>query len=200
MKQKIIVLLGAPCSGKGTQGQFINQYMECISAGEILRKTYPKGTKEREELDAGKLIEVNKVNGIMLEYIKNNNFNVVLDGYPRSIDQAKFLLSVEEKYGVSVHAIVLNSNDSCVLVNRMEKRTYCESCGNTFDKLINCCNIVTVRRSDDNLKTFTQRLKVYDENIEDILKLFKNKYLLNAYDTVDNLAQQVKKIIYEIDH
>ncbi len=193
--KKIVLLLGAPCSGKGTQGQRISKYIECISAGEILRQKYSKGTPERQELDAGKLIDVDKVNGIMLEYIKDHNFRVVLDGYPRSVDQARFIHSVGKEYGVNIEVIVLNASDNRGLEERMYKRTYCEDCGDTFDSTVECCDRVTVKRSDDNLVTFCKRIKVYEENIDDVLSMFDNKHILNAYDDIESLALKIRYII-----
>ena len=193
--KKIILLLGAPCSGKGTQGQRISKYIECISAGEILRKKYPNGTPEREELDAGKLIDVDKVNGIMLEYIKSHDFRVVLDGYPRSVDQARFIHSVGKEYGVKIEVIILNASDTSGLEERMHRRTYCDMCGDTFDESIECCDKITIKRSDDNPVTFSKRLKVYEENIDDVLTLFENKHILNAYEGIESLALKIKFII-----
>ena len=193
--KKIVLLLGAPCSGKGTQGQRISKYIECISAGEILRKRYPRGTPEREELDDGKLIDIDKVNGIMLEYIKAHDFRVVLDGYPRSVDQARFIRSVGEEYGVTIEVIVLNAADTRGLEERMHKRTYCEDCGDTFDEMLECCDRITIKRSDDNKVTFGKRLRVYEENIDDVLSMFDNKHILNAYDEIESLALKIKYII-----
>lgn len=195
MKKQIIALLGAPCSGKGTQGKFIKEYMKCISAGEILRQTYSIGTPEREILDRGELIDINKVNGIMLQYIKDNDFNIVLDGYPRSIEQASFLLNVQKDHNVDLKIIVLQVKDSNILMSRMKERTYCKQCGDTFNQNTLCCNIQVIKRSDDNKLTFNSRLNVYNKDINKILSLFNNVHIVDAIGNIEHISNEIKNII-----
>lgn len=148
-----LVVFGAPGSGKGTQSaRLIDEYgLYHISTGELLRDHIAKGTDLGKVADSyiskGQLIPDELMIDI-LEHTLNENpetaNGVIFDGFPRTIPQAKALKKMLEKRGSKVHAVVGLEVDDKELIDRLLKRG--QESG----------------RSDDNIDTINERLKVYN--------------------------------------
>lgn len=187
-----IFLLGAPCSGKGTQCRILDYSSK--SAGEILRQSYPIGTEERRKLDNGELVSIDIINGLMGKVIEQHNFNIIIDGYPRTLEQARFIANFLKNREMKI--ILLDVKDKDVLINRMYKRKYCTLCERTFDRQSICCGIETITRLDDNLNTFEKRLKIYQDNIEIILQEMNcSPIIIDASSSIENVNRKIKEAI-----
>lgn len=148
-----LVVFGAPGSGKGTQSaRLIDEYgLYHISTGELLRDHIARGTDLGRVADSyiskGQLIPDELMIDI-LEHTLNENpetaNGVIFDGFPRTIPQAKALKKMLEKRGSKVHAVVGLEVDDKELIDRLLKRG--QESG----------------RSDDNIDTINERLKVYN--------------------------------------
>lgn len=186
---KIIVILGAPCSGKGTQSVLLKKFHH-LSAGEILRKKYPKGTETRTLLDAGNLIRVDLMNNIMAEEIQNNKTrDIIIDGYPRTVPQANFL----KNFNIS-NVIFLNISKN-VAFDRMINREICEKCEKTYSKKTNCC-MPTNRRIDDNSISFEKRFLTFQKDLTDILTILSVPvFFVNAENSINSIAEEIQKFI-----
>ena len=147
-----IVIFGAPGSGKGTQSEkLIDEYgLFHISTGEVLRDHISRGTDLGKIADSyisqGQLIPDDLMIDILDRVLDDNPESakgVIFDGFPRTIPQAEALKKMLEKRGSAVHAVVGLEVDDDELVDRLLKRGQMSG------------------RSDDNLDTINQRLKVY---------------------------------------
>ena len=170
---KIVILLGAPGSGKGTIAQhLIDKYNVLhFSTGNLLRNEIKNETEIGKEvksiLGSGGLVSDDVVNRVVESNIRkelDSGKVVLLDGYPRTVEQAKFLDSMLGKE-VAVHAVELDVDHEAV-VERISKRRVCGSCGGTFTvsadmKVCPRCGGELVQRADDNEAVVRQRLAEY---------------------------------------
>ena len=199
-EKAITIIIGPPCSGKGTQSKLLMEKKKVnhLSAGELLRKKYPKGTQERSLLDKGHLVNVELMNSIMEEEMKRLDFDkIFLDGYPRTLEQAKFISSMVAKYKIKIKAIIILYVEKNILEQRMAKRTICLKCEKTFKGPDNCCNMPTSKRQDDCLKSFGKRYKIYKDSIQNILcELQGPIFYVKAYDAnEEEIFNNISEII-----
>ncbi len=170
---KILVMkciLGPPCSGKGTQAFLLCETtgLTHLSAGTLLRQKFSPGSEIRKKLNLGQLVATDLVNHIMKEEMQKHDFNVLIDGYPRSVEQAHFLSHIGKK----IDKIFILSVSKIELEKRAAKRSFCFSCDKTYREPQICCGIMTTKRDDDtNFEVFNKRLDVFYEKIDRILTI-----------------------------
>ena len=172
-KAKIVILLGAPGSGKGTVAQHLIDKFGVLhfSTGNLLRNEVKNETEIGKEvksiLGSGGLVGddvVNKIiQGNMAKALASGKI-ILLDGYPRKVEQAKFLDSILSS-DVSLHAVEIDV-DHEVVVKRIAGRRVCSSCGATFsvsEGFEKCpkCGGELIKRADDNESVVRQRLNEY---------------------------------------
>lgn len=216
----IIVMLGAPGSGKGTVAKLLTEVLniEHISTGDMFRETIKSGSDLGQELEKymskGMLVPDDIVIEILEERLSRPTAQngVVLDGFPRTKSQAKYLKSMLAKKGKKVDvAIRLNIPDED-LIYRTVKRRICSNkeCGAIYNLEFNkpkqegiCdrCGSKLYQREDDNEETVKRRIKTYHKRTEDILKYFEEEGLLftvnlRAEDrvTTDDIRRWLKEI------
>lgn len=216
----IIVMLGAPGSGKGTVAKLLTEVLniEHISTGDMFRETIKSGSDLGQELEKymskGMLVPDDIVIEILEERLSRPTAQngVVLDGFPRTKAQAKYLKSMLAKKGKKVDvAIRLNIPDED-LIYRTVKRRICSNkeCGAIYNLEFNkpkqegiCdkCGSKLYQREDDNEETVKRRIKTYHKRTEDILKYFEEEGLLftvnlRAEDrvTTDDIRRWLKEI------
>lgn len=184
-----IIILGAPCSGKGTISKILSEKINFIhlSIGEALRKKYEIGHAYRTHIDAGNMISNDIVQDILLDY---ENKNIVLDGFPRTINQIDLLKNV--KYNIKA-VIVLNVNKN-ILIQRMNQRLQCNLCGLTMHT--NTCNGQITKRIDDTIEIYERRYNTYIKEIDNIVACMKNLYKIitinnNENEKIENIVQKI---------
>ena len=208
-----IVLYSPPAAGKGTLCEFLkSEYgYEILSIGQVLRNNRSMdteiGRKIIETQDKGILTP----DSIVAEALKNElkkfeGKNIVIEGYPRNIDQAKMLDTIFDNY------IVINLAVSRkVAMERTLGRVSCNKCGKIYNiyidsmkpKAENICDICGEKleiRSDDNENSFNVRYDIYEENSPSILDFYEAKGILNivnAENSPEDVASDVKMIIGE---
>jgi adenylate kinase len=166
-----VVMLGPPGAGKGTQAERLaeRKSLPRISTGDILREAVQAGTtlgsNAREAMDAGRLVGDDVMIGIVEERLGREDAQrgFVLDGFPRTVDQATALDRMMEGRGpLVVLDIVVPEN---VLVRRLATRKICGKCGANaaVDWKSKCekCGGKLVTRTDDDEQIVRERLKVY---------------------------------------
>ncbi|MBR4503757.1 MAG: adenylate kinase [Candidatus Methanomethylophilaceae archaeon] len=203
-----IVLLGPPGSGKGTQGEKLCSefgYVK-LSTGDMLREAVKNGTelgkKAKEYMDAGALVPNDLIIGLMKEKIAAANGKVILDGFPRTIEQADAL---GEQMDVDI-ALNLDVDDG-ELVKRITMRRSCPSCNAVYHLLYNApkkegvcdkCGAALYQRDDDTEETVLNRLKTYREKTMPLIGYYEGKGKLVTVEgvgSIDEIFEKVKKAI-----
>lgn len=160
-----IVLLGAPGAGKGTQAARIIEALDIphISTGDMLRAAVAAGTeiglKAKAVMDAGQLVSDEIVIGIARERLSEPDASkgFVLDGFPRTLDQAAALDGILEEIGSPVECCLAITVETEEVVQRLLKRAELEG------------------RADDNEETIRERMRVYDAQTAPLLEYYGEK-------------------------
>ena len=194
-----IILLGPPGSGKGTQAEKLNDDLGLIrlSTGDMLREAVRNGTElgimAKEYMDKGALVPDDVVIGLMKEKIVSLKEGFVLDGFPRTVQQAEALGEFVE----IDHVINLDVDDE-ELVDRLTKRRSCPDCNVVFhllykppmkDGVCDKCGAALYQRSDDTEETVRARLKVYRDNTFPLIEYYDKQEKLVNIDGKGNINQ-----------
>ena len=203
-----IVLLGPPGSGKGTQTERLCSELKLtkISTGDLLREAVrnntPLGTKAKSYMDAGRLVPNELVVDLVKEKLKSVKGGVILDGFPRSLEQAEML----DKFARIDLAVDIEVNEEN-LVRRLTLRRTCRSCNAVYHLEFNppkkegkCdkCGGDLFQRTDDTEKTVRERLKVYKEQTLPLTAYYQKRGILSKVDGeggIDMVFERVLKAI-----
>lgn len=176
----VVILLGPPGVGKGTQAVRLAEelYAAHVSTGDLLRAARREGTelgkKAQAYMDAGELVPDDLILGLVEEHLEgvDDETAVLFDGFPRTTAQADGLSEVLEKSGRQVDGVVLFEAHDETLVKRLSGRRSCPDCGAVYNVYFNppgtegtCdrCGGTLVHRADDTPETVSRRLEVYRE-------------------------------------
>jgi adenylate kinase len=203
----ILVLLGPPGAGKGTQGDLIAAKLAIpkIATGDVLRSAIREGTRRGLEaksyMDRGDLVPDAVILGILQDVMTSpaNAAGAILDGAVRTVPQAEGLSAMLEHVGRKVDAVLVFHVPDEELVARLSGRTVCQSCqtpymGREPGSKCNKCGGTLVRRKDDEPEAVRNRLSVYREQTEPVIGWYtdhKMKVLkIDATGTVDEVTQR----------
>ncbi len=203
-----IVLLGPPGSGKGTQTErLVAEFgFTKISTGDLLREAVRNGTelgvKAKGFMDAGKLVPDDLVVGLIREKLKGLKGGVLLDGFPRSLEQAKAL---DEFFHVQL-AVDLEV-DQEALIKRLTERRSCRKCNSVFHLEFNppkkkgiCdkCGDELYQRSDDTEKVVRERFNTYTERTAPLTEYYRKKGVLktvNGMGAIDDVYKRISAVV-----
>ncbi|MDJ0760980.1 MAG: adenylate kinase [Woeseiaceae bacterium] len=211
-----IILLGAPGSGKGTQAKRLMKDREIpqISTGDMLRAAVASGTefgqKAKAIMDAGQLVSDDIMIGIIRERIAEpdaeNGF--ILDGFPRTSQQASDLEALLAELDKPLDAAVLLDVDFSVLMKRLTGRRTCSLTG----KLLNVyfspqeeLDAVTeaggelIQREDDNEDTISSRLDVYREQTEPVIEFYRERDALKTVQAEGSVDEVYERLLAALD-
>lgn len=212
----IIVLLGPPGCGKGTQAQKLMEIMKLpqISTGDMLRKALKEGTplvlEAKKYMESGQLVPDKLVIDIMKERVKSSDCSngFVLDGFPRSIPQAEALDEMLRDLGKKIDFAINFDVPEDELILRISGRRSCPKCGAMFhikfsppktEGICDKCGEKLYQRADDNETTVKNRLKVYNEQTAPLIEYYNKKGVLKNImaggGTPDSVFQKVKEIV-----
>jgi len=189
----LLIFLGPPGSGKGTQSQRLagNLGMVHLSTGELLRQAVHEGTELGKQaatyLDAGQLVPDELVVGVVCERLDDPDFSVgcLLDGFPRSIAQAETLGAYLAKRGSQVDSVIELQVDSGEVRQRMLERSRKEG------------------RSDDTPETIAARFDVYESTTAPLVDYYQQHGLLRSVDGLgspDEVAERIRAVIKRYDN
>lgn len=212
----LIILLGPPGAGKGTQAEKIVQKYDLayISTGDILRKAVKNettlGRKAREFMDKGLLVPDNLVVEIVRERLMEPDCSkgALLDGFPRTVDQAAFLDQVLPDIDMSVDSVMLIKVEEKELVERLTGRRVCCDCNANFHvkyrpprvrNVCDSCGGDLYQRDDDTLSTVTERLDVYKKQTEPLIDFYREKSLLYEIDGSKDMEGVFEQITAVLD-
>jgi adenylate kinase len=184
----IILLFGPPGCGKGTQGRLIIDWLKhkipSISTGDMLRAELASGTslglEARSIIAAGGLVPDALVNRILTSRISQPDcaFGFMLDGYPRTVEQAEYLDRVIDERNLQSPIVIHLDVPADVLVGRMISRRQCPACGQMFNilskrpKVTGRCDsdgAPLIVRKDDKEEVIRERLRTYEEVTRPVL-------------------------------
>jgi len=197
-----IILVGPPASGKGSQAELLAKKFKLkhISAGALLRKEKKKNTERgrliKELIDNGKFAPNKITNELMKEAITEN---CILDGYPRNINQAKFL----ESYVKIDHVFLIKAGEE-IIYKRLSARRTCVKCGAVYNLITKpsklkgkCdeCGGDFYIREDDTKEGIKERLRLYNQNTKPLIDYYKKKGILREIDGEQLLDKVFNDII-----
>jgi len=190
----VILLFGAPGSGKGTQGRLILDWLQsqipCISTGEMLRSEIAAdselGRETKATIAAGSLVSDEIINRIVQQRIGalDCRDGFMLDGYPRTIQQAEFLDEQLSRLGMSDPVVIHLDVPTEVLVNRIVCRRQCQECGSMYNVLFKrprkpgkCdeCGGRLIVRHDDREEVIRERLRAYNAQTLPVLRHYADR-------------------------
>ena len=212
----ILILLGAPGAGKGTQAErLVAAYgLVQLSTGEMLRSEVKSGSElgqnAKEIMESGELVP----DELIIEMIsvrisqESDAEGIILDGFPRTTEQAKALdIMLKEKDLRINHVIQLEVNEE-EIIERLSGRFSCTNCGMGYHEKFaaaankgicdKCKSTNFTRRSDDSPKTLRNRLSAYKEQTALILPYYSTKGCLKSIDgmaEMDVVFDEIKKMI-----
>ena len=207
-----IVLLGAPGAGKGTQcKQIADKYsLLHLSSGDILRKERSEGTelgrKAQDYMDSGALVPDELIVEMMAGAIKiAPGSGFILDGFPRTLNQAVELSKSLEAAGTKIDVVVNLTIADEIVAQRMTGRRSCPVCGAVYhlenlkpavDGKCDKDGADLVQRADDTFDVVQNRLKTYHEQTEPIVDYYKQTDSCSVYDI--DAAQPVKSVTQSV--
>ncbi|GGG90957.1 adenylate kinase [Staphylococcus pragensis] len=211
-----IILMGLPGAGKGTQASEIVKKFPIphISTGDMFRKAIKDetdlGKEAKSYMDRGELVPDEVTVGIVKERISEDDAKkgFLLDGFPRTIDQAEALNNIMSELGRNIDAVINIEVPEEELMNRLTGRRICEKCGTTYHLVFNppkvdgVCDIdggKLYQREDDNPETVSNRLSVNVKQSKPILEYYEEKGVLKNIDGANDIDQVTKDVIDILD-
>jgi len=212
-----IILMGLPGAGKGTQASEIVKKFPIphISTGDMFRKAIKDetdlGKEAKSYMDRGELVPDEVTVGIVKERISEDDAKkgFLLDGFPRTIDQAESLSQIMSELDREIDAVINIEVPEEELMNRLKGRRICEKCGTTYHLVFNppkvdgICDIdggKLYQREDDNPETVSNRLSVNVKQSKPILEYYNNKGVLKNIDGSKDIDEVTKDVIDILDH
>ena len=186
----VVVLLGPPGVGKGTQAvRLVDEIgAEHVSTGDLLRAARREGTElgtlAQGFMDRGELVPDDLILDLVREHLSgiDAGTDVMFDGFPRTAEQATGLDSVLHSSGRQVDAVVLFAAPDETLVKRLSGRRSCPDCGAVFNTYFSApctegrcdrCGGTLVHRADDEPETVTRRLQVYLDQTAPLVSFYE---------------------------
>jgi adenylate kinase len=188
----IVVMLGPPGAGKGTQAERLGRVRRLpkISTGDILREAVQAGTKvglaAKATMEAGNLVSDELMIAIVQERLSQPDARAgcVLDGFPRTVIQAEALDRMVEGRGALVVLDIVVPED--VLVRRLAMRRICSKCGLNaaveWTSTCGRCGGALVVRADDGAETVRERLKVYQRQTMPLVEYYSGRPAFRRID------------------
>ena len=212
-----IILMGLPGAGKGTQASEIVKKFPIphISTGDMFRKAIKDetdlGKEAKSYMDRGELVPDEVTVGIVKERISEDDAKkgFLLDGFPRTIDQAESLSQIMSELDREIDAVINIEVPEEELMNRLTGRRICEKCGTTYHLVFNppkvdgICDIdggKLYQREDDNPETVSNRLSVNVKQSKPILEYYNNKGVLKNIDGSKDIDEVTNDVIDILHH
>jgi adenylate kinase len=199
MAELNLVLLGPPGSGKGTQGERLNEDLRLpyYATGDILRAAVREETElgrtAKQYMDAGDLVPDEVIVGVIAEALESEDARdgFILDGFPRTTPQAEALDAKLAELGRGVNAVLLIDVSDDEVVRRLGGRRTCEAGGHVFHVEFNppqeegVCDIdgsQLIVRDDDKPEVIRKRLATYHEKTEPLVDYYDSRSVLRRID------------------
>ena len=207
----IVILLGPPGTGKGTQAKLLEKQLSIphISTGDLFRGHMQKqtalGIQAKAYIDAGLLVPDELVLNMLVERVEEADCRrgYILDGFPRTIPQAEALQSF--LIGKCVTPFILNlSLSDALIIQRLSNRLTCQSCGSPYHKIFspptlegrcNRCGGQLIQRPDDSEEVIRTRLQVYHNQTKPLIAFYTKNHTLHSIDCNADQQTVFKQIL-----
>jgi adenylate kinase len=201
------IIFGAPGAGKGTYASRLQTKLgvEVIATGDIFRELMKEdselGRKVRGYVEKGLLVP----DEVVVEVLKQRLSKIpegkgfILDGYPRTLEQAKILDSITK-----IDVILLLDVPDWIIIERLSSRRICRNCGAVYntrflkpkvESICDKCGGPLYQRPDDNPEVIKKRLKVYQDQTRPLLEYFKEKKVPFVTSSTTSLDQPPEPIV-----
>lgn len=186
-QSQVIIFLGPPGSGKGTQAARLSSTLgiPAISTGEMLRREAKSGTRLgmaiKKVMTSGQLVSDDLINQVLASRLKNSDCanGCILDGYPRTISQARFLNDLLVGLRKPQPVVFNFEIESATIVTRISRRRQCAECGRIFsisgektEETLRCDydGSLVSQRADDRPEVVHERLRQYERNAIELVR------------------------------
>ena len=206
----IAVFLGPPGSGKGTQAATISQRLglKHLDMGGELREEVRSGSQLGQTIrsftDRGELVPIGVVSDIIRRFFsKQDGKGVILDGFPRSVEQAEVLEGILSERGEDVDLVVYFDISVECLVERLVNRRYCPSCNRVYnlvsrrprkDEVCDEDGASLTRRADDGEEVVRRRFDVYERETTPMVEYFRQRGKLVRLDASKSVDEALNEL------
>jgi len=206
-----LLIMGPPGAGKGTQAEVLVKELKIthISTGDMFRNAIKEGTemgkRAKEYMDKGDLVPDQVVIGMVKDRLSQPDCRqgFLLDGFPRTVEQAKALDATLKELGIKLDGVVNIVVPLDKLMARLTGRRVCKGCGASYHVLFNppqaegrcnSCGGELYQRTDDNEESVGTRLKAYEDKTQPLIDYYRGQgVLLNI-----NGDQEIKLVLEDI--
>jgi adenylate kinase len=206
-----IILFGPPGVGKGTQAKLLVEEFHSahISTGDLLREAVKNktalGLKAKSFMDAGNLVPDDVVIGLIEEVLKSEEAgeNFILDGFPRTLPQARALDVLFEKLDIRLNSVISLEVDNNEIIHRLDQRRLCRGCGRIYTiarigadlKVCPACGGGLYQRDDDKAEPVRRRLEVYQQQTKPLIDYYQKTGRLVPINGMDEIGYVHKLIL-----
>lgn len=216
--KKELIFLGPPACGKGTQTSRLAKFLNLphVDTGSLLRAEINNQTANgkiaKTFIDKGNLVPVELVGAIIKDRLSKPDCQngYILDGYPRSIEQADMLIRINSEIDKNNDAdfrAIYFETDMSLLISRIVNRRSCPRCGEIYnmkykppinENLCDKCQQQLIQRKDDTEEIAHARFDTYFNQTAPLIDYYKNKnvlYEINADGTIDEVWEKLLKVV-----
>ena len=215
MSQLNLILLGPPGSGKGTQGERLQEdfHLPYYATGDILRAAVAEGSAlgetAKQYMNEGGLVPDEVIIGVIAERVESPEAadGFILDGFPRTIGQATALAEEMDGLGRSIAAVVLIDTDDAEVQRRLGGRRTCAKNGHIFhvefdppknEDVCDVCGARLIVRDDDKPEVIAKRLETYHTQTEPLVEHYEEQGLLKRVDgsqSPDDVGDRIRALL-----
>lgn len=213
--KKELIFLGPPACGKGTQTSKLAKHFGFphVDTGSLLRAEISAQTENgkiaKSFMDKGHLVPVELVGAIIKDRLSQDDCKngYILDGYPRSVEQANLLTKINEEIDgdtPSDFRAIYFDTDTDILISRIVNRRSCPKCGEIYNlkykppKAQNTCDYCgceLTQRKDDNEQTAKARFETYFNETSPLIEYYKNKNALRTIDAQGSIEEVWERLL-----
>ncbi|MGK0288975.1 MAG: adenylate kinase [bacterium] len=207
-----LIFLGAPGSGKGTQSKFIVEKLSIpqISTGDLLRRAVKAesavGLEAKGYMDSGSLVPDLLIINLIRHRIEEEDCRkgFILDGFPRTFEQAEALNQFFEETDKSLNAVIYLNIDHKILVQRLTGRRVCGQCGNEYhlefkkpqvDSKCDLDGADLIHRSDDYDNKIVARLEIFTKQTAPLVDYYTKKGILKEIQAQGEMSDITQSIL-----
>ena len=211
-----IVIMGPAGSGKGTVSSAIVEKFGVthISTGDMFRyniaNNTPLGLKAKAYMDQGKLVPDEVTIEMLAQRLSRHDLNngYLLDGFPRTLDQAKAFETLEAKLNMPIDVVLSLVLPLDMLVARITGRRVCPKCGASYhisnakpkiDGICDVCGTPLIQRGDDTEEKLMVRLSEHDRNTAPVIEYYESKGLVKEVDASKSILEVEAQVCEILD-